>query len=767
MPDRPRLLIASNRLPFAVQCGADGLELTPTTGGLASALSAVHQRGDHVWVGWPGECPDADDYTRAELIGRLHARRVVPVSLSTDDVSSYYDGVCNSVLWPVLHYLLDRLPIALPDFQPYRTVNERFADLVLAQHQPGDIIWVHDYHLLLAPALIRARIPEARIGFFLHTPFPSADVFRVLPWRREILDGMLGANVVGFQTPRDVAHFSDAVRLLTEYHADGSSVIADRRSIRVGAYPIGVDPQRASDGTPGAEPAAIGLASNPACRRFLGVDRLDYTKGILARLTAFERLLSEQPALRGQVELVQVAVPSRENIPSYAGLSRDVEALVGAINARFGSADWQPVKYCREPVSPADLAPLYRSADVMLVTSLRDGMNLVAREFVLAREDDDGVLVLSELAGASEDLRAALLVNPYAVDEMATTMARALDLEPRERRRRMRTLRQRVSGRTIDDWVARFTHDVVCASGECPDAGEAAAAAIDAAGSRDRRVALVLRYEDVLAEGADSSVPSDPDPELIDLLRAACGRPGVTLHIVSAFDHQTMDRWFDLVPAVIWAEHGLWRRDREGHRWRLTQWSSGDWKDDVRELMQQFVSRTPGSFVEECGASLRWHFGRSEPLFGRSQAQTLASVLGEGAESLGYDVVVSASTPYVEIRLAGLSIARGMQKLVELDPEAQVILVDRAEHLEAAGEVLRAEDLRVACGGRALPGMLSLPDRRSLRRMLSGQQAGVVATPESFPVRAQVRARPRYAPTAGAPTIYVSPLPASPVRIGR
>ena len=326
----------------------------------------------------------------------------------------------------------------------------------------------------------------------------------------------------------------------------------------------------------------------------------------------------------------------------------------------------------------------------------------------------------------------------------------------------MRTLRQRVSGRTIDDWVARFTHDVVCASGECPDAGEAVAAAIDAAGSQDRRLALVLRYEDVLAEGAESSIPSDPDPELIDLLRATCGRPGVTLHIVSAFDHQTMDRWFDLVPAVIWAEHGLWRRDREGHRWRLTQWSNGDWKDDVRELMQQFVSRTPGSFVEECGASLRWHFGRSEPLFGRSQAQTLASVLGEGAESLGYDVMASASTQYVEIRLAGLSIARGMQKLVELDPEAQVVLVDRAEHLEAAGEVLRAEDLRVACGGRALPGMLLLPDRRSLRRMLSGQQAGVAATPESFPVRAQVRARPRYSPVAGAATIYVSPLPARP-----
>jgi trehalose 6-phosphate synthase/phosphatase len=493
------------------------------------------------------------------------------------------------------------------------------------------------------------------------------------------------------------------------------------------------------------------------------VDRLDYTKGIVARLKAFEQLLIDRPQLAGQVELLQVAVPSRESVPSYAGLSREVETTVEQINDRFGTSSWTPLQYIRESVGPAELVPLYRSADVMLVTSLRDGMNLVAREFVLAREDCDGVLVLSELAGASEDLRAALLVNPYAIDDIAEAMSRALDLEPGERRRRMKALRQRVSARTIADWVQRFAGDVACASGDCQDAARSLVASIGAAGP-DRKVALALRYEGLLADPAGGPAPADPDQELLDLLRGLSSRDGLTLHLVSAFDHQTLDRWFDLVPAVIWAEHGLWRREREGHRWRRTLWANADWIDDVRELLQQFVARTPGAFIEESQASLRWHFGRSEHVLGCTQAQTLAAVLRDGAEALGYDVL--AGPAMVEVRPAGLSSERTVQKIIEGDPDAQLVLLDTPEHLESARDALRPGDVRAGVGQPGAPGVTALPDPRSLRRVLAEIAAPAPAASPAFLFHGRARTHPRYAP-AGAASIYLGPRAARQVTIGR
>ena len=413
MSARARLIIASNRLPFTVQRQSGKVELLPTTGGLAAALGGVHKRLDNVWVGWPGDGSSLNDSELAELDTRLRNERIVPVSLSSAELDAYYDGICNSVLWPVFHYLIDRLPVELPDFQTYRTVNERFAATVVAEHRRGDMLWIHDYHLLLAPAMIRTRIPDAQIGFFLHTPFPSADVFRVLPWHRELLDGVLGATLVGFQTRRDASNFADTIRTLTEYDVDERAITAARREIRFGPYPIGIDPlrmqseSRASLSGPCLEPRPV----NEGCRLFVGVDRLDYTKGLLRRLAAFEHLLAENPELRGHVELLQIAVPSRGQVPSYISFKQDVDALVARINARFETPAWTPVRYLQRSLSPMELSALYRAADVMLVTSLRDGMNLVAKEFVASRDDDDGVLILSELAGAAEELREAVPLN--------------------------------------------------------------------------------------------------------------------------------------------------------------------------------------------------------------------------------------------------------------------------------------------------------------------------------------------------------------------
>ena len=713
MSRTPRLIIASNRLPFTVHSRDGELQLQPTAGGLAAALGAVHGTMETLWIGWPGDCSSLDPRHRQELAQRLGRERIVPVELSPAEAAAYYDTFCNGVLWPVFHYLIDRVPVENPDWQTYRAINERFAATIAAESRPGDIVWIHDYHLLLAPALVRRRLPGAQIGFFLHTPFPAADVFRVLPWRRDLIEGMLGATLVGFQTTRDVRHFADAVRQLTEYVPEGTSVVADRRMVRFGAHPIGIDVARISD----ADEAPCGVGRRdippapPGCRLLVGVDRLDYTKGIPRRLTAFERLLTDNPHLCGRVQLVQVAAPSRVHVPSYQSLREQVAVIVARVNARFATADWQPVSYRHEAVSPYELAALYRAADVMLVTSLRDGMNLVAKEFVAARDDADGVLVLSEFAGAAEELPEALLVNPYSIEQLAAAMASALALDPEDRRDRMQALRRRVLGQTVAEWVSRFTHELTrVAAEEVPDPAHLAVILADARVGGE--LSLVLAYEGALVP--ETVEPPQPDPELIRLLQIAGGDRSLDIHVVSCRDLDTADAWFEEVPATIWAEYGLWCREAEGRRWRRTRWISAEWTHDLRELLQQFTGSTPGAFLEETPSRLVWHFGRADRVLGRAQAQSLAALLRDAAAAMELDVRERERS--IEVRPAALACRAIVERVVDsCAPERRVVVLHGWPNDDEVRQALRPADIavRVGDGGRT-----PLPDVRAVRTLL-------------------------------------------------
>ena len=732
MPAHRRLVIASNRLPFTVESVRSRLELRTTTGGLASALAAVHQHGDNVWVGWPGDCSALDERARAELDVTLEQRRFVPIALSGRELVDYYDGICNAALWPVLHYQLERLPLNFSPFEAYRAVNERFADALISRHRPGDILWIHDYHLMLVPAMVRRRLPDAQIGFFLHTPFPAGDVFRVLPWRRELLDGILGATLVGFQTAGDAANFGATLRGLMGYHVDASGVIADGRRVDFGTYPVGIDADRLRDG---GRPTRRFTRTD--CRLFVGVDRLDYTKGIPLRLAAFERLLAAHQSLRGGVQLLQVAVPSREHVPAYGTLRREVEALIARVNVRFGTPTWTPVRYFPESLPPADLAALYRAADVMLVTSLRDGMNLVAKEFVASRDDEDGVLVLSELTGAAGELQEALTVNPYSVDDLVDTMVHALEMDTEERRSRMVALRLRTAGHTVQNWADRFTCDINAATTGCLNRPAAAAETIRGSIERGIHVSLVLPFEGILVPDARDASRSGPDPELMHLLRELTVRSGLTVHLVTGFDHELIDEWFDRVPAVLWAEHGLWRREAGGRRWRLTQWTASEWVDDVRQLMEQFVASTPGAFVEARPTALTWHFGRADAALGQSQAQTLAALLRDAADFLGYEV--SASAGVVEVRAAGLSLHRTLQKIIEMNQAHQVAFVGGAGDAAAIREALRAGDILVDFSVEAQP------DPRGSRSLVRELADSLVPAPrEAFPLQARLKSASDY-----------------------
>jgi trehalose 6-phosphate synthase/phosphatase len=418
--------------------------LRRSSGGLATGLRGVHERANSLWIGWTGLPDGQAPEVRSTLGMKMRDAGAIAVSLDEDEIDGFYRRYANGVLWPLLHDLPMRSEFG--HWTTYRRVNERYADTAARHARPGDRLWVHDYQLMLVPQLLRERRPDVRIGFFLHSPFPKPETFTSLPHAAALLEGLLGADIVGFHTREYARHFLAAVRTLLPYSVSADQITVGERQVSALAWPMGIDV--ASFEAYAEAPAVVSEAKRIRGDGFLflGVDRLDYTKGIPQRLVAFERLLDTRPELHGQVRLLQLAVPSRE----------DVEGLVARINARFSRPDWTPVEYQHRSVDVETLVTLYRAADVMLVTSLRDGMNLVAKEFVAARVDCDGILILSEHAGAASELRTALLVDPHDVDALAGTYEAALAMSPTERWVRMRRLRRAVRMNDVHRWAAFF-----------------------------------------------------------------------------------------------------------------------------------------------------------------------------------------------------------------------------------------------------------------------------------------------------------------------
>jgi trehalose 6-phosphate synthase/phosphatase len=456
--ERGRLLIVSNRLPVTISMKDGGPSVQRSIGGLATALRSAHGEPGGLWIGWPGQLDALGESNRARVLRQLDAMRVVPVPVSRKEVKVFYDHIANGVLWPICHDRLDSLPLRITGWDVYERVNERFADVVAEHYRQGDLIWVHDYQLMRLPALLRQRFPSARIGFFMHVPFPNPEIFFTLPVRKWLVEGMLGADVIGFHTRRFRGHFTAALRRLFGIEMDADATIRHGgRRVDLGIFPISVDAAdiglRASERE--VTSSVLDLRAN-AQRLLLGIDRLDYSKGIPRRMLAFERLLTDHPEWRERVRLVQVAVPSRGNVSAYRRFRREVDALVGRINGQFATPTWVPVHYMYRGVPQTQLLSLYRTADVMLVTPMRDGMNLVAKEFVASRTDEQGVLILSELAGAADELLDAVIVNPYDVDGMAEAMHLALTMDESERRRRMIALRAQVSANDVHRWSKKF-----------------------------------------------------------------------------------------------------------------------------------------------------------------------------------------------------------------------------------------------------------------------------------------------------------------------
>ena len=447
-----RLLIVSNRLPVTLVANGELVRVERSSGGLATGLTHVQRRYDAKWIGWTGLSDAPGPSLRGEIDRRLHTGRMIPVHLTRRDAARFYHRFSNGVLWPLLHDV-EPAPHDADDWETYRSVNAHFADAIVRELEVGDLVWVHDYHLMLVPRLVREQCPRARIGFFLHTPFPEPELFGRLPQAAVLLDGLLGSDAIGMHTDEYVQRFIAAVDATRLYRTRHHVIHDRRRPVVVFASPMSIDAAEFSAIAAQAGVAADAARLHGTSPLFVGIDRLDYTKGIPERLRAFERLLERDPALVGRARLLQIAVPSREAVSAYQRVRVEVEGTVRRINERWATAEWSPVDYRYTSIDQTSLVALYRAADVMLVTPIRDGLNLVAKEFVASRVDNDGVLILSERAGAAAELRTALLVDP--TDERALTDAyrAALNMLPAERRVRMRHMRLSVATHDVYRWA--------------------------------------------------------------------------------------------------------------------------------------------------------------------------------------------------------------------------------------------------------------------------------------------------------------------------
>ncbi len=652
------VLVASNRLPVTIRRGPEGISLSDSIGGVATGMLSVQDGEPGCWIGWPGPTDLISEVDRNDLDLRLEQRRLVPVHLSREEVRGFYQGYSNGVIWPLFHYLVQQVPLEPRHWEEYDQVNQRFAETISERWTPGDEVWIHDYQLLRVPFHLRRLRPEARIGLFLHIPFPVFEVFRILPTRRLLLEGMLGADLLGFHTKSYAGYFTQAVaQLVPEARVAPGEIEFQGRRTRVGDFPMGIDVARFE--TP-ARAGDFGNLRNSlgggSIKTLVGIDRLDYTKGIPRRLLAFRRLLLNHPEMREKVTLIQVAVPSRTGVKAYRKFRRQVDAMVGRINGLFGTPGWTPVRYLYRSFTQPELIGLFRETDAMVVAPVRDGMNLVAKEFVASRVDGDGVLVLSEFAGAADDMPEALIVNPYDIEGTAEAYFQALTMMRHERRARMRALRQGVRSRPVSQWAKSFLDELRAISRETePVPRSESQGTLNQVLDRVRQSAsllLLLDYDGTLVPFADHPDEAVPDPDLLSVLAKLSNRPEVELHLVSGRQREHLEDWFGHLPVGLHAEHGTWSRPAGTPHWQQHQLARPVPYDELLGLLKSYTDRTPGALIERKSSGLTWHFRLAEPALGSRNAEKLIEEVERrlGPEQVG----VLRGDRVVEFRPSGI-----------------------------------------------------------------------------------------------------------------
>ena len=650
-----RLFIISNRLPVKVTRSSDGkFVFSRSEGGLATGLKSLDVDCEKHWIGWPGVCVEQKT-EKDDICCQLEKNNYHPVFLSDEQYKNYYEGYSNSTLWPLCHYFFAYTLYKKNFWESYREVNAVFCEEISRIVEPNDWVWVQDYQLMLLPGMLREKFPNLHIGYFHHIPFPSHELFRILPERVEILNGLLGADFVAFHIHDYMRHFISATERVLHKNFNLDEVQMNDRVTRVDALPMGINYDLyhnviADDKVHHAVEKTRLLFGDH--KLIISVDRLDYSKGILHRLYGFASFLKNHPEYHGKVTLAMVIVPSRDHVGSYAELKTKIDEEIGSINGTYSTMNWTPVCYFYHGFSFEELVAMYYVADIALVTPLRDGMNLVAKEYVATKQDNPGVLILSEMAGASVELSDALLINPNDTDQIEQAICRALKMPLEEQKERLQRMQAILSVQTVNKWAADFMREWRQTAEKNKRLQKKKISAQDqneikTLYDQAKKRLILLDYDGTLTAFKNHPEDAVPTPALRDLLQRFCSDPRNHVTINSGRDHYTLEKWLGDLPLSFAAEHGAFYKEKGAWHKNI---GNREWDSELLFILNLFVSKTPYSHLETKEAALAWHYRESDAWLGELRAQQLTKAimpvcLKKGLQIMQGNKVVEIKSP--------------------------------------------------------------------------------------------------------------------------
>ena len=635
-------IIVSNRLPIRISKLNNSFEFTTTTGGLATGMKSFHSENNSLWIGWPGiGIDEIDNNVWDTLNTSLKKGGFYPVNLNNSEINDFYFGLPNKCLWPLFHYFIEYSVFSKAHWETYVAINQKFAAAVLENISAGDTVWIHDYQLLLCPKIIKDLRPDVTVGFFLHIPFPSFEIFRTFPEREALLEGVLGADLIGFHTYDYQRHFLSSVKRILRLEVNFNKITLGIREIVVNTFPMGIDYEKFNVA------AKVQLTKKNSrkselkkqierhkktsknSKLILSIDRLDYTKGVINRIKAFEMFLKSHPQYLEKVRLIMLTVPSRSNVPEYKQLKRDTDEIVGRVNGEFATVNWTPIWYYYRSMSFEDLIDLYSNADIAMITPIRDGMNLVAKEYVATRINNDGVLILSEMAGASKELFQALVVNPFDINSMSEAIYKALNMPLEEQQQRNISMRKRLSRYTVQRWADDFMSAL---NTEPQNMDNNPILRIDPSVSNEilkayktaKNRLLLLDYDGTLVEFNEKPNLAIPSPQLLKTIEKLIQQPNTDVVIISGRDQLFLDKWFGKMKLTLVAEHGYFIKNE---KWTEKLNNNKEWIQNLLPIFNSFTDRTPGTFVEEKQNSLVWHYRKTDPELANNRAVELKTVI--------------------------------------------------------------------------------------------------------------------------------------------
>ncbi len=683
-----RLIIISNRLPFSIEREGEDVLVRQSSGGLVSAIKSYFEKSgadtsfsERIWAG--SMDASREDW---EAVPELQADfTILPIFPDPETYSNYYNGFSNSTVWPLFHYFPSLVEYKKEYFEDYRKINQLFADTIINMYQPGDVIWVHDYQLMLLPDMIRRTLPNATIAFFLHIPFPSYEILRLIPteWKKQIMQGLMGADLIGFHTHDYVQHFIQSAKMILQVESQFNTIYYGNRMVKVDQFPIGIDYDKFRAACVDEEVVGIATALEEKFmqqKMIFSVDRLDYTKGLNYRLDGYQVFLERHPELREKVVFILNVIPSREDIPTYHERKRMVEQKISRINGHFSTLHWQPVIYRYNHLSFEELCALYQSADIALITPLRDGMNLVAKEYI-ASCIDKGVLVLSELTGAASELNEAILVNPTDIEEVADAIYKAWTMPLVEQRSRLSYMQRRLAEYNVYKWVNDFLDQLISTKKDqeilkVNILTEDHTKQIVAEFEKAQRRCILLDYDGTLAPYQKLPSLATPSDELILLLQELTSDPANEIVIISGRDADTLEKWLGDLPMNMIAEHGACVRYK-GEEWKELVNINTEWKEQVRPMMQLFVDRCAGSFIEEKKSTLAWHYRNTNTELGFMRSRELRNNLLQLTANTSLQVI--DGNRVLEVRMIGVDKgAAATNMLAQIEPDFILCIGDDA-----------------------------------------------------------------------------------------